>query len=283
MLRDVSREPVRELVVRASRLNPPFPQELMAELAADRRAGVQRLLDKLRRRETAFHAETERLEKMLAFERRAVADGATLVAGVDEAGRGPIAGPVTAAAVVLPEDVSSLAGLNDSKLLSSSRRDLLFDALMASGADIGWGIVSHRVIDQIGIQPANFMAMRFAVEGLKTRPDCLLVDGYPIRNSAVSCVPIVKGDRKSLSIAAASVVAKVTRDAIMKAIDRMYPEYGFSQHKGYGTRTHYEAVERHGLCPVHRKSFFRAFDQQTLPFIEDASHATATSTAQVTP
>jgi ribonuclease HII len=283
MSREVSREPVRELAARMDRLCPPFPPELMAELAADRRAGVQRLLEKLRRRETAHFSEMDRLETMLAFERQALADGARVVAGVDEAGRGPIAGPVTAAAVVLPQDVTYVAGLNDSKLLSVARRNSLFDALLASDADIGWGIVSHRVIDQIGIQQSNFMAMRFAVEGLTTQPDRLLVDGYPIRNCAIPCVPIVKGDRKSLSIAAASVVAKVTRDAIMCAYDGRYPGYGFSQHKGYGTHTHYEAVERHGLCPVHRKSFFRAFDQPMLPLVDGALNETGSPTAKVTP
>ncbi|MCD6288625.1 MAG: ribonuclease HII [Candidatus Hydrogenedentes bacterium] len=265
---EVSREPLSKLVARAKGLEPPFPAEFMAELAADSRAGARRLLATLRRREQAYRDEMDRLAGMLRFERQAAADGAAIVAGVDEAGRGPIAGPVTAAAVVLPEDVTFAAGLNDSKRLSAGRRDSLFAAIMASSSDVGWGIVSHRVVDQIGIQSANFMAMRLAVEGLGSQPDCLLVDGYAIRDSMIPCIPIIKGDSKSLSIAAASVVAKVTRDRIMTVLDRVFPQYGFSRHKGYGTRSHYEAIERYGLSPVHRKSFFRAFDQQTLPFLD---------------
>ncbi len=202
----------------------------------------------------------------MAYERRARTDGASVVAGLDEAGRGPLAGPVVAAAVVLSDQLEALAGLNDSKLLSAKQRECLFEAIFSSGADVGWGIVSPQTIDQIGIHRAGFLAMRFAIDGLRTRPDCLLVDGFPIDGLSARCIPVVKGDRKSLSIAAASVVAKVTRDALMAAIGRHYPQYGFSQHKGYATRAHYDAVRRHGLCPVHRKSFFESDMQQIFPF-----------------
>jgi len=268
MERPTSRETVRELTARVRSLSPPYPTEFIDRLDADPRPGVQRLHELVCRRETAYRAELDRLDEMLVYERHAVADGAKTVAGVDEAGRGPLAGPVVAAAVILPAQPEVVAGLNDSKLLSAKRRNRLFEMIASSGAEIAWGIVSHRVIDRIGIQRANFMAMRLAVRGLDTVPDCLLVDGYPLEGETARCVPVVKGDRKSLSIAAASVVAKVTRDAVMTVIDGTYPQYGFAQHKGYATAAHYDAVRRYGFCPVHRRSFFENERQRLLPFAE---------------
>jgi len=277
--RSRSHESLQDLAARVKSMSPPYPAELTARLAADGRAGARRLLAAVDRRNEAYRAELERLDEMLAYERRAMADGASVVAGVDEAGRGPLAGPVVAAAVVLPRHPAEVAGLNDSKLLSAKQRDRLFNVILSSGSDVGWGIVSHRTIDQIGIQRANFMAMSIAVKGLNRTPDCLLVDGYPISGQPVRCVALVKGDRKSLSVAAASVVAKVTRDAIMAALGRRYPQYGFGRHKGYATRAHYDAVERHGLCPVHRRSFFENEKQQLLP-LEDASFERAGTAAR---
>jgi len=270
--RSVSREPLHELAARVKSLSPPYPAELVDGLAADPRSGAQRLCTTMRRRNTAYRTELARLDEMLVYERRALADGASVVAGVDEAGRGPLAGPVVAAAVILSERVEAVAGLNDSKLLSVKRREQLFESIVSSGAEIGWGIVSPQTIDRLGIQRANFMAMRLAVEGLDTAADCLLVDGFPVETGSARCIPLIKGDRKSLSIAAASVVAKVTRDAIMAVIGRYHPEYGFSQHKGYATRAHYDAVRRHGLSPVHRRSFFENERQQLFPFADVSIH-----------
>jgi len=270
--RSASRKPLRELAARVKSLDPPYPVELVDGLAADMRSGAQRLYNVVRRRNAAYRSELERLDTMLVYERRALADGASVVAGVDEAGRGPLAGPVVAAAVILTERLDGMVGLNDSKLLSVKRREHMFEAIVSSGAEIGWGIVSSRTIDRIGIQRSNFMAMRLAVKGLDTAPDCLLVDGFPVESGSARCIPIVKGDRKSLSIAAASVVAKVTRDAIMTDIGRLYPQYGFSQHKGYATRAHYEAVRRHGLSPVHRNTFFDNEKQQLFPFANVSTH-----------
>jgi len=270
--RSVSREPLHDLAARVKSLSPPYPMELVDGLAADPRAGAQRLCATVRRRNAAYRTELARLDEMLVYERRALANGASVVAGVDEAGRGPLAGPVVAAAVILSEQLETVAGLNDSKLLSVKRRKELFESIVSSGAEIGWGIVSPQTIDQIGIQRANFMAMRLAVNGLDTPPDCLLVDGFPVETGSARCIPLIKGDRKSLSIAAASVVAKVTRDAIMAVIGRYYPQYGFSQHKGYATRAHYDAVRRHGLSPVHRRSFFENERQLLFPFADISMH-----------
>lgn len=189
---------------------------------------------------------------MSAFECEAWASGRRRIAGVDEAGRGPLAGPVTAAAVILAEPVP---GVNDSKLLGESRREALFEKLIAGPHAIGVEVIEARAIDTDGIQTANYAAMAQAVAQLDPSPDFLLVDGFAIRGCSVPQNPIVKGDRQSYSIAAASIIAKVTRDRIMRHLDVQYPQYGFAKHKGYGTRAHIEALRKYGPCDVHRKSF----------------------------
>ena len=197
--------------------------------------------------------EDVRLEAMLRFEHEAAARGFRRVAGVDEAGRGPLAGPIVAGAVVLSEPIP---GLNDSKLLTEAQRESLFERLMTGGHAIGCAVVPADEIDALGIQTANYAAMLRAVAALTPEPpDFLLVDGFSIPGCVTPHLRLVKGDRRSLSIAAASIVAKVTRDRLMVELDGRCPGYGFARHKGYATPEHLEALKRLGPCPAHRRSF----------------------------
>jgi ribonuclease HII len=183
--------------------------------------------------------------------------GYRLIAGIDEAGRGPLAGPVVAGAVIFPDDFNPpwLNGIRDSKQLSPGRRDKLFSCIQESGIAWGSGVVSHQDIDSLGIVPATRKAMILAMQHLPERPDFLLVDALPISQSGMAFKAIIKGDQRSLSIAAASIVAKVTRDRIMVEEDLTYPGYDFALHKGYPTRAHMESLQRLGPCPIHRRSF----------------------------
>lgn len=189
---------------------------------------------------------------MTEFEREGFALGWRRIAGVDEAGRGPLAGPIVAAAVVLGEPID---GLNDSKQLSEGRRETLFAELERGPHVIGVAIIDPGRIDSVGIQAANYAAMAEAAAALVPPPDFLLVDGFAIRGCEIPQKRIIKGDARSLSIAAASIVAKVTRDRLMVSLHEAYPKYGFDRHKGYGTRAHLDALERNGPCPAHRRSF----------------------------
>ncbi len=189
---------------------------------------------------------------MTQFEKAAAGNGFRHVAGVDEVGRGPLAGPLVAAAVVLRQRI---LGLNDSKLLTPEERESLFAKIMSGRNDVGVGMIEVEELDSIGLQNANYAAMRRAAEALSSPPDFLLVDGFAIRGCAIPQQHIVKGDRKSVSIAAASIVAKVTRDRIMVNLDAQFPEYGFARHKGYATAEHLSSLERFGPCAIHRKSF----------------------------
>jgi len=188
-------------------------------------------------------------------ERALRARGFLFVAGVDEAGRGPLAGPVVAAAVILPDDCA-IEGLNDSKKLTTKKREH-FHATLSVRADIHWGIGQADVaeIDRLNILRATHLAMARAVAALPRKPDHALVDGLPVRGLPVPHTALVAGDTLSLSIAAASIMAKVTRDRLMTALDAEYPQYGFARHKGYGVREHLQALRNHGPCPVHRRSF----------------------------
>lgn len=189
---------------------------------------------------------------MLAFETNARDLGFLRIAGVDEAGRGPLAGPIVAGAVILCEAV---AGLNDSKQLTHETREALYAKLHASEHCIGVAVVTHEEIDAMGIQRANFAAMARAIAALDPAPDYVLVDGFQVPGMAQPQLRVIKGDARSLSIAAASVVAKVTRDRLMMEYDTLYPGYGFARHKGYGTAEHLEALGRLGPCAIHRRSF----------------------------
>jgi len=203
----------------------------------------------------------ERLSAMLTAEREAHEQGFALICGVDEAGRGPLAGPLVAGAArllepeSLPEEPGGLNALNDSKQLSEGQREALFDALIHGPHVFSACVVTAAEIDRGGIQQANYGAMSRAALALKPAPDYILVDGYRLPGMRQPCLKMVKGDRRSLSIAAASIVAKVVRDHIMVALDAKYPEYGFVNHKGYATPEHLDAIAKHGPCPIHRLSF----------------------------
>jgi len=200
--------------------------------------------------------ERQRLEGMREFENKYSDLGA--VAGIDEAGRGPLAGPVVAAAVILPKDIF-LPFLNDSKKVTEKRRDVLFDQIKQEAIAYGIGIASNALIDEINILQATYEAMREAISKLNKTPDILLVDAVHIPGISIRQVGIVKGDAKSVNIAAASILAKVTRDRLMLEYDKIYPEYGFASNKGYGTAKHIEALKAYGACDIHRRSFIGNF------------------------
>lgn len=223
-------------------------------LDADPRAGVKALARTFENRRRRADSLRRKQEELLAIERSLRASGKTLIAGVDEAGRGPLAGPVVAAAVILPETVA-LYGLDDSKKLTAKRREELFGRIRSQAVAWGIGMAGNDEIDEIGILEATMRSMRLAVENLKVTPDIALVDGNRLPRLACEERAVVDGDALSLSIAAASVIAKVTRDRMMVELDVMFPGYGFSRHKGYGTQEHVEALRQLGPCIIHRFSF----------------------------
>ncbi len=191
------------------------------------------------------------------LEKAARRSGFNMICGVDEAGRGPLAGPVCAAAVILPED-TLIEGLNDSKKISEKKREQLFDIIKekAVAYSIAFGTVEE--IEEFNILEATFIAMNRAIDALDVKADYALIDGNRVpKNIKIPCETVVKGDSKSCSVAAASILAKVTRDRLLLEYDKKYPEYKFSQHKGYGTKAHYEAIKEHGICEIHRRSFLK--------------------------
>ena len=197
-----------------------------------------------------------RLEAMKEFERQ-YADYA-LICGIDEAGRGPLAGPVVAGAAILPKEQTILY-LNDSKKLSEKRREELYDEIMDKAVAVGIGIIGPQRIDEINILQATYEAMRIAIGNLNVTPDLLLNDAVTIPEVSVKQVPIIKGDAKSASIAAASIIAKVTRDRLMEEYEKVFPEYGFASNKGYGSAEHIAAIKEYGPTPIHRRSFIKNF------------------------
>ena len=192
------------------------------------------------------------------YEREAFADGVKLVCGVDEAGRGPLAGPVCAAAVILPPELV-IPGLNDSKKLTDKKRRELYDVITAKAVSYGIAFADEKEIDEINILQATFLAMARAMEKLSPQPELALIDGNRARDFGLPVRTIVKGDSLSASIAAASILAKVTRDRLMEQYDAAYPQYGFAVHKGYGTKRHYEALREFGPSPIHRMTFLKKF------------------------
>lgn len=199
--------------------------------------------------------EIERLRELSKFEKEEYEKGYTCIAGIDEAGRGPLAGPVVAAAVILPKD-ALIDGVNDSKKLSEKKREKLYDDIVENAVAWGVGIVEHTVIDEINILNATRRAMKLAIENLIVKPDFILIDAEKkVDTNGIPYLPIIKGDALSISIGAASIIAKVTRDRIMREYDKIFPMYGFEKHKGYGTKAHVEALKEFGPCMIHRKSF----------------------------
>ena len=216
------------------------------------------------KREEKLRLERERIEGMKVYER--AHPDCHLICGVEEAGRGPFAGPVVAGAVILSLDdpEREILYLNDSKKLSEKKREALYDEIMEKAVSVGVGIVEREVIDEINILQATFLAMQKAIAALDPQPDYILADAVTIPKIAIPQEGIVKGDAKSVSIAAGSIIAKVTRDRIMYEYDKLYPEYGFASHKGYGTKAHIEAIKEYGMLDIHRRSFihFPAFERR---------------------
>ena len=213
-------------------------------------------LERIKKQEEKLEAEKRRMEEMYIYERK-YADF-QYICGIDEVGRGPLAGPVVAGAVILPKDCDILY-LNDSKKLSEKKRELLYDEIMEKAVATGIGIVGPNVIDEINILQATYEAMRIAISNLKVRPDLLLNDAVTIPEVEIRQVPIIKGDAKSASIAAASIIAKVTRDRLMVQYDEVLPGYGFESNKGYGSAMHIQAIKDMGATPIHRQSFIKNF------------------------
>ena len=228
--------------------------EQLAELKADERSGVQKLLAAYYKRLEKAAQEKERFTKMLSYEKKYYAQGIQYVAGVDEAGRGPLAGPLVIAAVILPQDVF-ISGLNDSKQLSAAKRDKLYDEVLAKAVAIEVNIVSVSNIDKYNIYTATQRGMAEVLEHLPVRPRVALIDAMPVEAKGMETVSIIHGDALSASIAAASIIAKVTRDRIMERMDVLYPAYGFANNKGYGSGAHMQAIAEFGATKWHRRSY----------------------------
>ena len=240
---------IKEQLANIQRLDDP----LLAELEQDSRSGVIQAIAKRKRELQKQVDEDLRLEKMLAYEKELYTQGIQLIAGVDEVGRGPLAGPVVAAAVILPEDCK-ISGLNDSKKIPKSKHKEIYEAVLQNAVAIGIGIKDNQVIDQVNIYEATKLAMMEAIGQLEPQPQHLLIDAMKL-DLPIPQTSIIKGDANSLSIAAASIVAKVTRDQMMEEFDREYPGYDFAQNAGYGTVKQLAGLDKLGVTPIHRRSF----------------------------
>lgn len=232
--------------------------EQLKQFEGDSRKGVQNLLTSFRKKYDKHLQELARLEEILTYERGCWEAGYELVAGIDEVGRGPLAGPVVAAAVILPKECK-IEGVNDSKKLSAKKREELYDVILEKALSYGIGIVSNERIDEINILQATYEAMREALSQLSPKADYILADAVTIPMVSTPQRGIIKGDAKSMSIGAASIVAKVYRDRLMEAFDEVYPGYGFGANKGYGSAEHIEGIKKLGITPIHRKTFVKNF------------------------
>ena len=231
-------------------------EAFVEKYASDSRTGVQKLVDTAKKRMDKLQKEMIRTENLKKYEKEY--DTYTYICGIDEVGRGPLAGPVVAGAVILPKD-DMILYLNDSKKLSEKKREMLYDEIMNRAVATGIGMASPARIDEINILQATYEAMRQAITNLKVKPDILLNDAVTIPGVAIRQVPIIKGDAKSISIGAASIVAKVTRDRLMVEYDKIMPGYGFAANKGYGSAEHIAALKKYGPTPIHRRSFIGNF------------------------
>lgn len=231
----------------------PDPDQV-AELAADERSGVQKLVAAYHKRQEKLRLEQQRFTEMLAYERKYYDQGAQYIAGIDEAGRGPLAGPLVIAAVILPQEVF-ISGLNDSKQLSAVKREQLYDEVLAKALSVSVNVVSISNIDELNIYQATKQGMTEVLEHLAIKPQVALVDAMPIVSAGIETVSLIHGDALSASIAAASIIAKVTRDRMMIELAEQYPQYGFAGNKGYGSREHMQAIAEFGATKWHRRSY----------------------------
>ncbi len=250
------RENIREITEKLQAAAIEELPVLLIKYTDDERTGVRSAVDKGRRRILAYEMEVARSKELQKYEQEYAAY--EYVCGIDEVGRGPLAGPVVAGAVILPKDCDILY-INDSKKLSEKKREELYDIIMERAVSVGIGYSTPERIDEINILQATYEAMREAIGKLAVMPDLLLNDAVTIPQVSVRQVPIIKGDAKSISIGAASIVAKVTRDRLMVQYDEVYPEYGFASNKGYGAQVHVDALRKYGPCPIHRRSFITHF------------------------
>lgn len=230
--------------------------DFISTYETDHRSGVRSLVEKAKKKLDEYEKELARTEKMKEYEKKYT--DYSYICGIDEVGRGPLAGPVVAGAVILPKDCDILY-LNDSKQLSEKKREELYEIIMEKAVSTGLGFVSPERIDEINILQATYEAMREAIGALSQTPDLLLNDAVTIPKVSIRQIPIIKGDAKSISIAAASIIAKVTRDRLMVQYDTMFPEYGFAGNKGYGAQAHLDALRKFGPTPIHRRSFIKNF------------------------
>lgn len=244
------------LGVVVTRENQTQLQAFIDSYTMDERGGVQKIVVTAQKRIEKFEAELLRTESIKKYEKEY--DNYVYICGIDEVGRGPLAGPVVAGAVILPKDCDILY-INDSKKLSAVKREELYDEIMEKAVSVGLGFVSPERIDEINILQATYEAMREAVSKLKPQPDLLLNDAVTIPGLPQKQVPIIKGDAKSISIGAASIIAKVTRDRLMEEYDHMFPGYGFASNKGYGSAEHIAAIKEYGPTPIHRQTFIKNF------------------------
>lgn len=249
--------------VKLSEIKEEFEKAAMDEISVvahkyeqDTRTGVKKLIEKYQKVQEKYRNELQRTEKMKQYEYQY--QEYDFICGIDEVGRGPLAGPVVAGAVILPKDKNILY-LNDSKQLSAKKRDELYDIIMEQAVAVGLGVVPPSVIDEKNILQATYEAMRIAIANLRVRPDLLLNDAVTIPGVDIKQVGIIKGDAKSVSIAAASIVAKVTRDRMMEEYDVLFPGYGFASNKGYGSADHIQTLKEQGPCMIHRESFIKNF------------------------
>lgn len=233
-------------------------EPLLLKYEADSRVGVQKLVLRYRKEVQKYKEELIRSHQMREFERKY--QNFSYICGIDEVGRGPLAGPVVAGAVILPKE-DGILYLNDSKQLSEKKREELYNIIMKQGIGIGIGVISPEIIDEINILQATYQAMQEAIHKLNQTPDLLLIDAVHLPEVSMKQVGIVKGDTRSASIAAASIVAKVTRDRMMVEYDKLFPEYGFARNKGYGSQEHILAIKKYGPCPIHRRSFITHFTE----------------------
>ncbi len=228
----------------------------ITEYQTDERAGVIKLVAQAKKRLHDLQVEMERIEQLKVYEKKY--DDCGYICGIDEVGRGPLAGPVVAGAVILPKDCKILY-INDSKKLSAKKREELYDVIMEQAVAVGIGMASPQRIDEINILQATYEAMREAIQKLSVKPDILLNDAVTIPQVDIRQIPIIKGDAKSISIGAASIVAKVTRDRLMEEYAKVLPEYDFASNKGYGSAAHIAALKQYGPSPIHRNSFIKNF------------------------
>lgn len=248
------KESIASLQAKLKTLSPEEIQQLLPRLAEDPRQGVKQLVEKYHKAEVRRLAELERYQKMTVLEKEGRAQGFQFICGTDEAGRGPLAGPVVAAAVILSEN-AFIPGLNDSKKLSEKKRESLATSIKSMSLTYGIASASVEEIASLNILHAAELAMKRAIEQCDPRPDLILIDGENRIDLPVYKRQIIQGDSRSVSIAAASILAKVTRDHMMMDYDKAYPGYGFAEHKGYGTKAHYDAIEKMGILPIHRRGF----------------------------